>query len=236
VAEKDPKAELAAVTALGSRFPDDRELTERRAELELDVGDPGRGLVLLEELATAHPGDPDLAARLDAAKFRWRFAQLPSRVTAIGRAPELSRGGYAVLIYWLVPSVRYGRGSAPRIASDILDHSQREEIARVVNLGLMEVEPSVHRFTPERAVTRAEAVEALLRLLGLGGGGDGTGGEPMPCAAEVPYNRRPSWEFVCSTGAACGLIPSAADCLPRAPLSGAEALELIRRALVRLGS
>lgn len=231
VAEDDPEAELAAVDALGRRFPDDRELTERRAELELSVGDPGRGLALLEDLAAAHPGDADLAARLDAAKFRWRFLQLPSRVSALGRAPELSRGGYAVLLYWLVPSVRYGRGSAPRIASDILDHPQREEIARVVNLGLMDVEPSVHRFAPERAVTRAGALEALLKLLGGGAGGD-----PLPCAAGIALEPRPSWESVCAAGAACGLIPSAGDCLPRAPLSGAEALELIRRGLVRLGS
>jgi hypothetical protein len=236
VAEDDPGAELAAVTALGSRFPDDRELAERRAELELAVGDPGRGLALLEELAAAHPGDPDLAARLDAAKFRWRFVQLPARVTALAEAPELSRGGYAVLLYWLVPSVRYGRGSAPRIASDILDHPQREEVARVVNLGLMAVEPSVHRFAPERAVSRADAIEALLRLLSFGGAGGGAGGEPLPCAAEMPYNPRPSHDFVCATGAACGLIPSAGDCLPRAALSGPEALELIRRALLRLGS
>ncbi len=231
VAEADPRAELAAVAALGSRFPGDRELAERRAELELAVGDPGRGLALLEELAAAHPGDPDLAARLEAGKFRWRFAQLPARVTALAEVPELSRGGFAVLLYWLVPSVRYGRGSAPRIASDILDHPQREEIARVVNLGLLGVEPSVHRFAPERAVSRADAVEAVLRLLG-----GAAGGEPVPCAAEVPYNPRPSLDFVCSTGAACGLIPSAGDCLPRAPLSGAEALELIRRGLLRLGS
>lgn len=231
LAERDPEAELAAVTALGLRFPDDRELTERQAELELAVGEPGRGLALLEQLAAEHPGDPDLAARLGAAKFRWRFAQLPVRVTALGRTPELSRGGFAVLLYWLVPSVRYGRGSAPRIASDILDHPEREEIARVVNIGLMQVEPSVHRFVPERAVNRSEALEAALRLLG------GTaGGEPVPCAAEVPYNPRPSYDFVCGTAAACGLIPSPGDCLPRAPMSGGEALEVIRRALVRLGS
>jgi hypothetical protein len=231
VAEEDPEAELAAVAALGARFPEDRELTERRAELELAVGDPGRGLSLLEELAAAHPGDSDLAARLDAAKFRWRFAQLPARVSALGRAPELSRGGFAVLLYWLVPSVRYGRGSAPRIASDILDHPQREEIARVVNVGLMEVEPSVHRFAPDRPVSRFDALAGALRLLG-----GGAGGEPVPCAAEVPYNARPSYEFVCGTAASCGLIASAGDCLPRAPMSGSEALEVIRRTLVRLGS
>jgi hypothetical protein len=230
VARRDPEAELAAVTRLGVRYPADRELTERRAELELAVGDPGAGLALFERLATEHPGDPELAARVEGAKFRWRFLQLPPDVTELAGRPELSRAGFATLLYWLAPAVRYGRPSAPRIASDILDHPRREEIARVVNLGLLAVEPSVHRFAPERAVTRGEALEALLKLLG-----GAAGGEPRPCAAEVPLNRRPSLDFTCATAAACGLIPSAGDCLPQAPLSGAEALELIRRALVRLG-
>ena len=231
VARRDPEAELTAVARLTERFPDDRELTERRAELELTVGDPGAGLALYERLAAEHPGDATLAARLEAAKFRWRFLQLPAEVTALAGRPELSRGGFATLLFWLAPSVRYGRGSAPRIASDILDHPRREEIARVVNLGLMEVEPSVHLFAPDRPVSRGEALEALLRLLG-----GAAGGEPRPCAAEVPLNRRPTGEFVCATAAGCGLIPSEGDCLPRAPLAGAEALELIRRALLRLGS
>jgi hypothetical protein len=230
VARADPQAELAAVARLAARFPADRELAERRAELELAVGDPGAGLALFERLAAEHPGDPELAARLEGAKFRWRFLQLPADVTELAGRPELSRAGFAALLYWLAPAVRYGRGSAPRIASDILDHPRREEIARVVNLGLMAVEPSVHRFAPERAVTRGEALGALLRLLGGAAGGD-----PRPCAAEVPLNRRPSLEFVCATAAACGLIPSPGDCLPQAPLAGGEALELIRLALVRLG-
>jgi len=231
VARRDPEAELLAVSRLAERFPADRELAGRRAELELTVGDPGVGLALYERLAAEHPGDAELAARVEAAKFRWRFLQLPPEVTELAGRPELSRGGFATLLYWLAPSVRYGRGSAPRIASDILDHPRREEIARVVNLGLMEVETAVHRFAPGRPVSRGEALEALLRLLG-----GAAGGEPRPCAGEVPLNRRPSLDFVCATAAACGLIPTEGDCLPRAPVSGAEALELVRRALLRLGS
>lgn len=232
VAREEPEAELEAIARLAERFPEDRELSERRAMLELEVGDPGTGLALFERLVAEHPGDPGLAAGLEAAKFRWRFLQLPERVTELAERPELSRAGFAVMLYWLAPAVRYGRGAEPRIASDILDHPQREEIARVVNVGLLSVEPSVHRFAPERAVTRGEALEALLRLLG---GAASEGAEPVPCATEVPLNRRPTAVFVCDTAAACGLLTSPGDCLPRAPLSGAEALELIRRARVRLG-
>ena len=36
---------------------------------------------------------------------------------------------------------------------------------------------------------------------------------------------------MCAAAARCGLLPEPADCLPGAPLSGAEALELVRRAL-----
>lgn len=229
VAQFDRETELDAVERLALRFPDDRELAVRRAELEVEVGDAGSGLALYEELVRAYPDDPALLDRLEAAKFRWRFLQLPPKVTRLAAEPELSRGDFAVLAYWLIPPVRYGRGRGARIASDILDDPRREEIGRVINAGMLDVDASVHRFSPERPVTRAEALEGLLRVLG------GIAGEVVPCASEVAINPRPSHSFVCSTAAACGLLPSTGDCLARAPVSGGEALELVRRALARLG-
>lgn len=228
-AEGDREAELAAVERLAGRYSEDRELAERRAELEVEVGDAGAGLALYEDLARAYPDDLALSDRVESAKFRWRFLQLPPKVTHLANTPELSRGDFAVLAYWLIPPVRYGGSRGARIASDILDDPRREEISRVINAGMLDVDSSVHRFSPERPLRRGEALEGLLRVLG------GLGGEPVPCASKVAINPRPSPSFVCSTATACGLLPSAGDCLTEASVSGGEALELIRRTLSRLG-
>ena len=220
-ARGDRRAELTALRKLAPREPDDRALAERRGELELEVGDPGAGLQAFERLAERHPGDAALAERVAYAKFRWRVAQLPPKVVEAADAPELDRGGFAVLLYWLVPQVRYGRGGSARIASDVLDDPRREEMVRVINLGLIPIDRSLHRFYPDRPVSLGGALEALHRVLERQGraGCSGDGAAPGSCDA----------------AAACGLIRAAEECPRSETISGAAAVELIRRTLRRLG-
>ena len=220
-ARDDRRAELAAIRRLAPRTPEDRELAERRGELELEVGDPGAGLQAFEGLARRYPGDAALAERLAYAKFRWRVAQLPPKVVEAAEAAELDRGGFATLLYWLVPQVRYGRGGTARIASDVLDDPRREEMVRVINLGLIPIDRSLHRFYPDRPVTLGGALEALHRVLERQGraGCSGDGAAAGSCAA----------------AAACGLIRAAEECPRAETISGAAAVELIRRTLGRLG-
>jgi hypothetical protein len=47
-----------------------------------------------------------------------------------------------------VPQIRTARPGAAQIASDIVDHPSRDEIARVANLGLMSIDETLHRFSP----------------------------------------------------------------------------------------
>ncbi|HEY7214893.1 MAG TPA: hypothetical protein VIC28_09700 [Thermoanaerobaculia bacterium] len=218
----DRGAELGAVKELSSRRPGDRALLERRAELELQVGDPSAGLKIVQDLAARHPEDPELAEKLEAAKFRWRLSLLPQNVQAVAAKPELNKGDLAVLLYWLVPEVRNSRPTAGRIATDVLDDPHREEIVRVVNLGLMDVDPTLHRFSPTSSVRRGAALRVVLRTLSrfgkpacAGGGG---------AAANV-----------CESAIACGLLPAEEDCQPSVQLSGAEGVEIIRRSLKLLG-
>ena len=228
VARRDPKAELAAVERLAARRPEDRRLAERRAELELEVGDPSKGLELVQELARRNPGDAALAAKLDAAKFRWRLSLLPPGVQATAALPELTRAQLAVLLYWLVPEVRHARPASGRIATDVLGHPQREELVRAVNLGLLDVDPRVHKVFPNSRVTRGTALRALWRTLWLFE-------RQAPCVAAGGAD--PPGSALCDRAAACGLLDdAAAECRASAPLSGAEAVELIRRALLVLGS
>lgn len=218
----DHRAELAAIKELSVHRPGDRRLLERRAELELSVGDPSAGLNIIQNLAARNPKDPVLAEKLEAAKFRWRLSQLPQGVQAVASKAELNKADLAVLLYWLVPDVRNSRPTAGRIASDVLDNPHQQEIVRVVNLGLMEVDPTLHRFSPGAQIRRGAALRVILRTLsrfGAGACAGGGGGAANTCEA----------------AAACGLIAAAEQCLPNDALSGAEGVEILRRSLKHLG-
>jgi hypothetical protein len=221
----DPLAQLGRLRELTARPGADPELVRRRAELELEVGEPAFAVRLAEELAAADPSDPGYAELLQRARFEWRLDVLPPEVGRLGRGGELSRADYAVLLYWLFPGVRYGRSTEARIASDIIDHEEREQIVRVINLGLLEVD-SVHRFEPDAPVRRTDALRALLLLVE----GSGEGGTCLEAVGGLPR----SSDGLCGAARACGIVSGPDECLPAGSLTGPEALELIRRTLAGL--
>jgi tetratricopeptide (TPR) repeat protein len=221
-ARNDLPTELAAVKEIAGRTPGDRQLMERRAELELAVGDPSAGLQIVQGLAAANPKDLVLAQKLEAAKFRWRLSQLPKDVQTIASKPELNRGDYAVLLYWLVPQVRNSRPSAGKIATDVLDSTHQEEIVRVVNLGLMDVDATQHRFYPGSPLRRGQALRIVLRMLARF--------NAASCA-----NGNVEGGDVCDVAQGCDLMASSDDCDAAAALSGAGGVEILRRSLKLLG-
>lgn len=220
-ARGDLAAELAAVRGLAARGPAERPLLERQAELELAVGDARRGLEIIQGLVDRNPRDAVLADKLVAAKFLWRLTMLPKGLQQATAKPELTRGELAALLYWLVPNVRYARvSSGGRIATDVLDHPHQDAIVRVVNLGLLDVDSTLHSFYPGSPVRRGPALRAVQRMLQQFAPG-------LKCLAGTTD--------ACAAAAACRVIPSAEDCRVGAPLSGAEAVEIIRRSLDLLG-
>jgi tetratricopeptide (TPR) repeat protein len=225
----DDRAELEAVRGLLAGSPGDEALMERRGELELAVGEPRAAIDLYEELVRRHPREPRLADRLELAKFRWRLANLPEEVGRLVNEPELTRADFAVLLYWLVPGVRAGVASSPRIATDVLDHPQRQAIVRVINLQLMDVDENLRRFEPDARLRRASALRALLRVLQRSP-------SPPSCVAPLEANPSPSREAVCAAAAACGLLAEPPECLPDAGVSGREAADWIRLAAALLPS
>jgi hypothetical protein len=223
VAQGDHAAELAAVKDLISRRPGDRQLLERRSELELEVGDPSAGLKIVQNLAAEHPKDPALARKLESAKFRWRLSQLPRDVQEVAAKPDLSRADFALLLYWLVPDVRNSRPTAGRIATDVLDNPHQDEIVRVVNLGLMDVDPTLHRFSPGSPIRRGPGLRVVLRTLARFGAG--------ACAGPGGGNGASA----CDPAVACGLLAADEDCDATAALDGSDAVEILRRSVKLLG-
>ncbi len=229
VERRDPEMELEAVRRLAEQTGE-RAFRQREAELEVEIGDLRSGLEILETLAGEFPDDPQLADSLEQAEFLWRLQLLPPEAQEIGRKLELDRADVSTLLYWLVPRVRFSQVNNPPIAADILDHRRRNEILRVLNLGLMEVDETLHRFEPTAPASRAVVLRAQLALLDSSANRLGCLGD----AGDLDLDR--SWSATCSYAARCRLIPEAADCRPAAAISGAEALNLFRQTLNLLGS
>jgi hypothetical protein len=219
VARGDAESELAALRALASIVPPGLEEELRRGRLEVELGDAQEGLRRLEELAASRPGDVRVEEALDRARFRWRLEHAPAAVRAAAASPQVTRAQVARLLYWLVPGVRSSRGGSARIASDVVGHPAQEEIIRVVNLGLLRVDETLHTFEPERLARRGEAIEALLATAAAAGAG----------CARSGAGAAGRWEAACAGAAACGWLTDVAECLPGGPLSGAELTEWIRR-------
>lgn len=223
---EDRPRELALARSLSAADPGDLGLLRRRARLEVELGDVRAGLELYGALVAGAPGDATLADEQRRASFRWRVLNSPESVRKAAAAPQLSRADLAVMLYWLVPQVRTSRGGAPRIASDVLDHPAREEIVRVVNLGLLPVDDSLHLFHPDRPLRRIELLRALVGLA--------VDQDPRKCASSPVGGQTMTRDEICAASERCGLLADAADCLPGGPCSGSEALELVRIVLDRL--
>jgi hypothetical protein len=224
----NPEGELKAIAQLSARDPANRTLAERRAILELEVGDAGAGLRIFQDLAAQYPEDAALQEQLARARFLWRLQLLPIETRDLVSRRELSRGDLAAMVYWLFPDVRYGQARQVRIANDVLDETYRDEIVRVVNLGIMDVDDRLHEFSPTRPVSRSESLTSMVRLLARRQ-------PPVACIGDTRSGVSLDPETVCTVAASCGLIASEADCRPAATVSGSEGLELSRLTLNLLG-
>lgn len=220
-ASGDAQAERTALLDLGGSEPLTRLQELRLAALDLELGETGAALERLERLVAADPRDVEARDALSGARFHWRLTHSPREVRAAAVSPQLTRADLARLVYWLVPGVRAARGGTARIASDLTGHPAREEIIRVVNLGLLSIDETVHTFQPDRPARRAEAMGAVLRAIA----GEAPGSS---CAPALPDAA--SWEEVCVAAATCGWIGEVAECLPGGPVSGPEVSGWIRRA------
>ena len=203
----------------------------RAGILELDVGELRTGLDALEALepeTLVEATDRErLAQAIDRGRFLRRLDLLPSQVRGLSEEVELERAQLASLVYWLFPSVRFAPLDNPPIAADILDHPYRQEILKVAGQGVMEVDETVHRFYPDRPVTRSETLSALLGLL--------LAGEPRPACLADAAEVKDSSAWICDRAVRCRLIDEVAGCLPAAALSGQEALGFFQRGLAQLG-
>ena len=164
---EDPEAELDAWRQLhqGSFLTTDELVA--LTEMEISRGSADRALQLARALAAGNSTPPGRAELLARAQFNWRARLLPVQARAVLATESMTRADFALALYWFFPQVRYARATQVRIASDILDHPNREEIAQVVNADLLHVDRAGHRFFPDLTMGRREGINVILRILRL---------------------------------------------------------------------
>lgn len=213
----DRQAELSAWRSLARVAPPSRQEMFQWAELELTDGNTDQALEISRALVSS-ADDPRAQELLTRAEFTWRFRLLPEQARKVLKSPMMTRAELAVALYWLFPQARYAPSEAVRIASDILESPHREEIAQVVNAGLLNVDAVGHRFRPELAAMRSDAARGVAILLQTGG---------AVCAADGAAADS------CSVLAVCGVVP-VEGCRASEEISGVEFADWARRAQERL--
>ena len=188
------------------------DVQETLAEIDVGQGQYENAIARYEHLVRNDP-NAKYARRLDQVKQLFAAANLPPQVSRAMQAPALTRADLAVLIYWTIASIRFAPNvPPPPIAIDIADIPGRDEVIRLMALGIYPVDPVTRRVNPDGEVTDASLANTVTRILRLRG---------APCAQQQPSDQILT---------ACGFT-IAQDDLPVSGQTATTLLQQVDRAL-----
>jgi tetratricopeptide (TPR) repeat protein len=206
----------------------DRQVRLRRAALLMKAQEYGRAADVYRDLLASDPADAEARDGQKAAREGLELLALPEEYRLIPDAPRATRADLAALVAVRVHALdRLGQGE-PRVALDIGTSWAREQVARVLALGVMDVYPN-HTFQPGAVVRRADLARAAARVL------DRLGWPRSAAPAPADMSRSHLDYDAVSRVLGAGLMtlaPSGAF-EPWRPVSGREAIEVVD-ALARL--
>ena len=209
----------AMLDPLVNSEPDRPDVQEALAEIEIGQGQFEKAINRYERLARREH-DPRYARRLDEIKEQFNAANMPPQYLRAAESEAITRGDFAVLLYWKVASIRFAQNlGTPPIAVDIGDVLGREEIIRAIALGVLQVDPVTRRVGPSAPVTANSLTRYAARTLTARG---------APCARGLIDPSR--------ILNACSVTDPSITLPPDAPISGRAAesvIEEIDRVLSR---
>ncbi len=206
---------------------------EREVLLELgrvlnDGAEYARALEVYTRLLAHGPGDAEARAGQRRAQEGLEGQAMPEEYRAIPDAPRITRADLAALMAVRVQRLRRAGAGEPRVAVDISGSWARDQVARILALGIMDVYPN-HTFQPNAIVRRVDLARAAARSLDIL--------QWPPGSAAAPTDMTRSHldfavvERVLAAGL-MGLTPAGAF-EPWRPVAGREAIEVVD-ALARL--
>ena len=155
----------AAIELLEADLSGERQVLLQLGRLLEEEKEYQRALLYTRVLAHG-PGDEDARAGQRRAREGVEALALPFEYQAIPDGDARSRADLAALIAVRVPALRRAGAGEPRVAVDISTSWARDQIARVLALGLMDVYPN-HTFQPGAIVRRVDLARAAARMLDL---------------------------------------------------------------------
>ena len=138
------------------------------AEIEIAEGKYQSAMRRYERLVD-RTGDYVYQERLERSKRLWHESTLPQQFQLAVRSPNITREQLAILLFWKLPSVRFAQNlPQPPIVVDIGEVMGREELIRVLSMGLIPIDRATRTVRPGRTVTAAEflssAASAMQRI------------------------------------------------------------------------
>jgi tetratricopeptide (TPR) repeat protein len=216
VLEADLSGERAVLLELGRLLSEEQEYAHA-----LDV---------YTRLVAHGPGDEEARAGQRRAREGLESLAMPLEYRAIVDAPRVTRADLAALLAVRVQALRRAGAGEPRVAVDITGSWARDQVARVLALGLMDVYPN-HTFQPGATVRRVDLARAAARTLDVLRWP--AGAAPPPADMSRAHLDFAVVERVLAAGL-MGLTPAGAF-EPWRPVTGREAVEVVD-ALARLSS
>jgi tetratricopeptide (TPR) repeat protein len=219
VAREDRKG---AIAVLEADLSGDRPVLLELGRLLCEEQEYARALEVYTRLLAHGPGDEEARAGQRRAREGLESLAMPQEYQAIAEAPRLTRADLAALLAVRVQALRRAGAGEPRVAVDITGSWARDQVARVLALGIMDVYPN-HTFQPGAIVRRVDLARAAARTLDV---------LRWPAAAAAPPSdmSRAHLDFavverVLAAGL-MGLTPAGAF-EPWRPVSGREAIDVV---------
>jgi tetratricopeptide (TPR) repeat protein len=219
-----------AIAALEADATGERAVLLELGRLLLEEQEYARALDVYTRLLAHGPGDAEAREGQRKAREGIEAAAMPEEYRAIADAARVSRADLAALIAVRVPAlVRAGAGE-PRVAVDISGSWARDQVTRVLALGIMDLYPN-HTFQPGAMVRRVDLARAAARTLDVLRWPAGLA--PTPVDMSSAHLDFAVVARVLAAGL-MGLTPAGAF-EPWRPVSGREAIDVVD-AVARLAS
>jgi Flp pilus assembly protein TadD len=218
----------AAVAVLEADPVGERQVLLELGRLTNDTGEYARALEVYTRILAHGPGDAEAQAGQRRAQEGLEGQAMPEDYRAIPDASRVTRADLAALLAVRVQRLRRAGPGEPRVAVDISGSWARDQVARILSLGIMDVYPN-HTFQPNATVRRVELARAAARVLDLLRWP--TGAAPAPSDMSRAHLDFVVVERVLAAGL-MGLAPAGAF-EPWRPVTGREAIDVVD-ALARL--
>ncbi len=168
VATRDfDEARKALDPILGGADADRDDVQEALAEIEVGRGRFQDAIVRYERLTRR---DARFSAHLEDIKEKYAAANMPMQYQRAVEAESITRADLAVLLYWKVVAIRFASNvPSPPIAVDVNDTLGREEVVRVLALGIYAVDPVTRRAGVSTVVNSTSLARIVARVLLLRG-------------------------------------------------------------------